>query len=277
VGHAALGEVFAAAAASAEGSYGLFEEHRHVVGLARGLGEDQRRLRRFGGEQGDGCGRLASKFLGEEFDVGELAIGKGADDYFAAVGLWSLGEQGRGLRGGQVFLRLLALLAERLDLVERLADLLGDVVDVRGKERGSFGKSRKIATSSDDGALSGNELDPISLADFFELAQQHAGDLAGVGDVGATAGGEIEAADVDEAELVPLGGWKFAQPEACGFVATHEADVNGPIFEDDVVGQAFGGFDLILGERGRVEIDGAVVVGHVEGNGWHVEQADKRG
>lgn len=42
---AALGEVFAAAAASAERGNGLFEERGHVVGLAGGLGEDQRGLR----------------------------------------------------------------------------------------------------------------------------------------------------------------------------------------------------------------------------------------
>ena len=51
--HAALGEVFGAAAASAELGHGFFQQRAHVVGLPGGLSEDQRGLRRIGGEQRD--------------------------------------------------------------------------------------------------------------------------------------------------------------------------------------------------------------------------------
>ena len=253
----------------------MFQESGHVVKLAGRLGEDERGLRRFGREQCDGGGRLTSEFLGEEFDVGEVTIGKSADDYFAAVGFGRLGEQGCGLRRGEFLQRMLPLLAERLDLVERLADLLRHIVDVRRKERSGFGERGKIVARGGDGALSGNEFDPVSLAHFFRFAQQEAANLSSVGDVGTTAGGEIEIMNIDEAQLIALRGWKFAQAKVRSFVASHEAYVNGTIFDDDFVGQAFGGLALILGNRRRIEIDGAIVVGHVERHGLHIEQSDK--
>jgi len=79
----------------------FFRSAGHVVGLAGGLGEDERGLRRARGEQGDGGG-LTREFLGEEFDVGEVAIGESAQDYFAAAGCRGLGEQGGGLGGGEI-------------------------------------------------------------------------------------------------------------------------------------------------------------------------------
>jgi len=144
-------------------------------------------------------------------------------------------------------LRLLGLLAQDADFVERLAGLLGNVVDVGGKKSGGFGEGREIAAGGGDGALAGNEFDAVSLANFFGLAEEEAGDLSGVGDVGATAGSEVEVADVDEAEVVAFGGRKFAEPELRGFVASDVADFDRAVFEDDFVGEAFGGFDLIFG------------------------------
>jgi len=78
-----------------------------------------------------------------------------------------------------------------------------------------------------------NEFDAVSVANFFGFAQEEAGDLAGVGDVGSTARGEIEIVNVDEAKLVAVGGRKFAQAEAGCFVASDEADIDGTILEDE--------------------------------------------
>ena len=249
--------------------------------MAGGLGEDERGLRRARGEQGDGGG-LTREFLGEEFDVGEVAIGESAQDYFAAAGCRGLGQQGGGLGGGEIVEGLLVLFAQGFDFIERLAGLLGKVVDVGGKECGGGGEGGKIAAGGGDGAQAGNEFDAVSVANFFGFAQEEAGDLAGVGDVGSTARGEIEIVNVDEAKLVAVGGRKFAQAEAGCFVASDEADIDGTILEDDFVGQAFGGFDLIRGERRGVEIvdlqiNRAVIIGHVERDGGHVEEAKEGG
>lgn len=93
----------------------------------------------------------------------------------------------------------------------------------------------------------------------------------------AAAGSEIEILDVDEAKFVALRGRQFAQAELPCFLAGDVADVDGTILEDDFVGQALGGFDLLFGQRRRVQIDGAVVLGHVEGDGWNVKQTDEGG
>src|SRR5258708_32720804 len=63
LGSASLREIFAAAPASAQLGHGLFEQRPHVVGLAGGLGEDQRGLRRLGGEEG-ATGSVSRNFLG---------------------------------------------------------------------------------------------------------------------------------------------------------------------------------------------------------------------
>jgi len=86
-----LGQVFAAAAASAEWGESLFQERAHVVGLAGRLSEDERGLGRVGGKQGDGGGRLAGEFLGQELEEVEVGAGEGADDELAAVGFGSFG------------------------------------------------------------------------------------------------------------------------------------------------------------------------------------------
>lgn len=86
-----MGEVLAAAAASAEWGESLFQERAHVVGLAGRLSEDKRGLGRIGGEQSDYCGSLAGEFLGEELEEVEVAAGEGANDELAAVGFGSFG------------------------------------------------------------------------------------------------------------------------------------------------------------------------------------------
>ena len=89
--------------------------------------------------------------------------------------------------------------------------------------------------------------------------------------VRAAASGEVEVADVDKAQLVALGRRKFAQAQRRSLVPLDEPDVDRTIVEDDFVGQTFGRFDLLFAERGRVEINGAVVVSHVEGDRGHFE------
>src|ERR1700677_3154206 len=137
--------------------------------------------------------------------------------------------------------------------------------------------AEKIAAGGGNGALTGDEFHAPSLTDLFGFTQQDAGDLSGLIDVRATAGGEIEIVDVDEAKFVPFGRRKFAQAELPCFLARDVADVDGTILEDDFVRQSLGGFDLLFSQNGRVQINRAVVVGHVERNRRNVEKADKCG
>ena len=83
--------------------------------------------------------------------------------------------------------------------------------------------------------------------------------------------------NVDDAKLVSVSGWKFAEAKLPCFFAVHEADIDRTILEDDFVCEALCCFDLTSGQRRSVEIDGAVVVGHVEGNGVQVVKADEGG
>src|ERR1035437_9461887 len=152
----------------------------------------------------------------------------------SSCGCWGL--FGSGLGCSQFVLRLLALFAQRLDLVKRLAGLLRDIVNVRRKERGAFGERGEVSARGRHSALPGDEFDAPSLTNFFGFAQQNTGNLSGLRDVRAAAGRDIEVADVDEAEFVALGGREFAQAKLPCFVARHEADVDGTVLEDDLVG-----------------------------------------
>ena len=146
-----------------------------------------------------------------------------------------------------------------------------------GEKPGCFGQRGEVAARSGDRALPGDEFHAPSLTDSFGLAQQDACDLAGLADVCAAAGGEIEVADVDQPQLVSLSRRKFAQAELPCFFASDMADVDGAILEDDLVGEALGLLDLFFGQRGSVEVDLAIVVGHVERHGRHVVQPHERG
>src|ERR1039458_2864424 len=87
--HSALGQVLRATAASAELGGGFFQERDHIVRLAGGLSEDQRGLRRGGGEQRDRGGRLAGQLLGQQLEEVEVAAGESTNDQLAAVALGS--------------------------------------------------------------------------------------------------------------------------------------------------------------------------------------------
>jgi len=124
---------------------------------------------------------------GRGFDVGEVAIGESAQDYFAAAGCRGLGEQGGGLGGGEIVEGLLVLFAQGFDFIERLAGLLGKVVDVGGKECGGGGEGGKIAAGGGDGAQAGNEFDAVSVGELFRFCAGGGWRFGGVGDVGSTA------------------------------------------------------------------------------------------
>ena len=116
--------------------------------------------------------------------------------------------------------------------------MLRNVVDVDEKSTAvsvSVVKSRRAVATARWPATNSTR---VSLADFLVFAQQEAADLAGVGDVRASAGGEIEVVDVDEAQFVALGGRKFPQAKVRSLVTSDKADVDGTILEDDFVGQA---------------------------------------
>src|SRR6202034_2656960 len=172
----------------------------------------------------------------------------------------------------QLFLGLLVLLTQQLDFVQSLASRLRNVVDVRREQRGGFAQGGKIPPRGRDGTQSGNEYDPPSVANCLDFAQQNTGNLPGLRDMRSPARREIEVANVDQPQLIPLGGWKFAQTKLPCLVPAHKADVDSTILENDFVGQPLGSFDLLLGQRRRVQIDRAIIVGHVERNRRQVVQ-----
>ena len=184
---AALGDVFAAAAASIEYRHRLFHQSTHVEGLAGGLSEDHRRLRRCRGKQHEYIVREARQLLRQQFQRIHIAFGEGPDDEAAAIRFGSFSEQGRGLRDGEFFLSLLALLAEGANFVERFTGLLRDVVDVGREKSGGVGERGEVATGRGDGALSGNEFDTPSLTNSFGFAEKDAADLSSLIDVRASA------------------------------------------------------------------------------------------
>ena len=170
---------------------------------------------------------------------------------------------------------MLTLFAQRANFVQRFAGLLGDIVDVGGEECGGLGECSKVVARAGDSALSCYEFDAPSLTNFFRFAQQDATDLAGLIHMRPAAGAEIEVANVDDAEFVTVSDRNFSQAEHPCLFASDEANFNWAVLENDFVGEALGFFDLRSRERGRIEIDGAVVVCHVEGNGVQVETADE--
>jgi len=82
--------------------------------------------------------------------------------------------------------------------------------------------------------------------------------------VRAAASCQVEIVDVDEAEFIALGRRNLAQAKLPCLVARNETNVDPTVLEDDLVGEAFGGFGLVFAEVGSVEIDGAIIVAHVE-------------
>ena len=91
LGRSALSHIFGTAAASSELGHGFFQERAHVMGLAGGLREDERRLRRLGGEQRDHGGRLPRQLLSEQLEEVEIAVGKSAYHLLAALAFGSSG------------------------------------------------------------------------------------------------------------------------------------------------------------------------------------------
>jgi len=194
--NAALGHVFAAAAAASEFRQGFFHEFAQVARHSRGLREDERWLGRRRGQQRDCVRCKSSEFLREQLDEGKIAIGVSANDQLASTGLRGLGEQGCCVRRGEFFLRLVGLPPKRFDLFEGFARLLRHVVNVCGKKAASLGERGVVASRGGDGTLSGDKFDAPSLANFFCLAQQDAGDLPSVADVGTAASSEIEISNI---------------------------------------------------------------------------------
>src|SRR3954471_10384697 len=224
--------------------------------LSGGLRKDQRGLRGCGGKQRSNVRCAARQLLSKELQRIHVAVREGADYEFVSVRFRRFGQERDGLRFGEFFLGLFALLAKGSNLIERFTRLLRSIVNVGGEQRSGFGKRGEIAASGGYSALSGDEFYAPSLADFFSFTQQDASDLAGLVDVRAAAGADVQVVDVDEAEFVAFSRRELAQPELPCVLGSHEADLYRAILEDDFVGEALGGFDLIFGDRRRVQING---------------------
>ena len=88
---------------------------------------------------------------------------------FASV---SFSKQSGGLGCCEFFLRLLPLLAQRSNLVERFASLLRHVINMGREKCRGFGERREIPAGGGDGALSGDEFDAPSLTNFFYFSSR---------------------------------------------------------------------------------------------------------
>src|SRR4051794_15690496 len=81
----ALRHVFAAATSASNFREYVFHQLAHVVGLACGLRQDERGLRRSRGEQSDRIGTKTGQLLREELQEIHVAIAEGADHKLASI------------------------------------------------------------------------------------------------------------------------------------------------------------------------------------------------
>jgi len=88
----------------------------------------------------------------------------------------------------------------------------------------------------------------------------------------ASTGVQVKVADVDQPQLLARGGRNLAHAHGAGLFGGGVANFHGAIVGDDLVGQPFGGFELLRTEFGGREVDGAGVVAHVERYGGKVEE-----
>ncbi len=92
--------------------------------------------------------------------------------------------------------------------------------------RGSLGQRLEVAPRRRDRAQAADELHPHTLPHLLGLAQQDGADLPGAAHVRPAAGVQVEVADVDEAQLLALGGRNFAHAHGARFVGRGEANLD---------------------------------------------------
>ena len=115
------------------------------------------------------------------------------------------------------------------------------------KSGGGIGERLEVAAGGADGAQAADEFDAHALFHLLSLAQQDRADLPGAADVGATAGVQVEVADVDETQLFAHRRRNLADSHGARFVGSGEANFDRTVFGDDLVGQALGSFQLLGG------------------------------
>ena len=86
--------------------------------LSGGLRKDQRGLRGYGGKQRSNVRCAARELLRKELQRIHVTVREGADYEFVPVGFRSFGQERNGLRFGEFFLRLFALLAKGSNFIE---------------------------------------------------------------------------------------------------------------------------------------------------------------
>ena len=274
-GAAALGPVGAATAAPADALTGQAHEGAHVGGDAGGAGEGELRFVAGPAEKGDAAGS-PGQARGQCFHGGGVPVirAKQCYDYAKAADLLRFGVQPPGLGGDQCFLRrpqrpagLLGLLGEALGRLQQLVFAGGEVAD-QGLQQ------LLLAVVVGQGAPGAEEGQPrraaavaLGAGDFDQA------DLGGAAQVGAATGGAVEIGDVHYAKR-PLDLGRAAQRQRGQFGGVHEASRQGVIVGDDPVGQQLGGGQLVGGDVGAVEVNGAGLGAQVEADGFGGEGAD---
>ncbi len=98
-------------------------------------------------------------------------------------------------------------------------------------------KSRRAVR---DRAQPADKFHAHALLHLLGLAQQDAANLAGAAHVRSAASVQVEVADVDQPQLLALGGRNFAHAHGARFVRRGEANLHRTVFRDDLVGQPLG-------------------------------------
>ena len=87
-----------------------------------------------------------------------------------------------------------------------------------------------------------------------------------------SAGIQIEIANVDQAQILALGGRDLAYAHGARLIRRGETNLHSPVFCDDFVGQSLHRQQLFRADGAGREVDGTVLVAHVERYRRHVIQ-----
>src|SRR3954449_11690759 len=115
-----------------------------------------------------------------------------------------------------------------------------------------------------DGPGAAHELDPRRLPDLLRFPQQHDPDLARRADVRAAAGATVEAFDRDDPQraLAVRG-----LAEALRLGGVFEADGDGPVLVDDLVGAPLDGGEDVGVDGHAFDVDSRALGAEVEADG----------
>src|SRR5215467_6942348 len=167
-----------------------------MMRLSCRLREDNGGSGRRRGKETD-CSSLPHNSLRHQLHVLQITITKDFDHDFAAVVFGGLVKKLVGMVRSNLFEKVAMRFMQRFRIGLQLAYLLWQFPNVPGDKPGRFGQSSKIPSCRGKRAISANKLHAPAVLHLFRLAQQDSADLTGTHDMGATAGSQIEVANIN--------------------------------------------------------------------------------